>query len=261
MYENENDVNSGVEPEVSQEPQSQPEHQETAAQDASAQQSVSKPADSPFHEHPRFKELVEQKNQYAKETEALKSRLQEFERRFTESQRPAPQPKPANPMIERLKGIDPEFATYMESLSSEIEHAKSVKSELENLKQEKFIESVNSKVNGLKSELKVSDADQNRYQDLIDYSYMTGRVKTVQEIEKLYRDLHAQDAQRYSELQKQATDTYLAQKKADVKAPTATPKGQAPKPTQASKYTGDKYKDRQAMLKTILKQDSADSDF
>lgn len=259
MIENEIELNSAQENEVSQEPQNQVQ-EETTSHDEQVVKQEPKPAETPFHEHPRFKELVEQKNQYASQLSDMQRQFAEMQRQMQEASRPKPEKK-ADPMVERLKGIDPEFADYIASLKEQASSSDSIREELRQLKEQQFVDSAVTKVRNLHGENKVSDKLKPIYEAEMDRRYSKGELRTLGDIEKAYKEVHAFYTDLLAEKERDVRASYTSAKKTDAKAPATQPKGQVAKPAQKSPYTGDAYTDRATMIKRAISQDSADESF
>jgi hypothetical protein len=79
------DVMSDSSSEVSEQPEQQPA--EAPESNAAPEQEAAAPQQAeedkvPFHLHPRFQEVIFQKNQLAEQTKALQTQLQEMQKRF-----------------------------------------------------------------------------------------------------------------------------------------------------------------------------------
>jgi len=151
MFENEGSEIESTESDVIEDPssgdqiESPPEAQEEAP---AAQKEV------PFHEHPRWKEVMEERNTERQARAQLEAQLQSMQKQFEAAQRPKdtrPDFKEiSSKMQERLKGIDPEFQGYMSALE---EQALSAKQELASFREEQFVNSALGKISAARSNL------------------------------------------------------------------------------------------------------------
>jgi uncharacterized coiled-coil DUF342 family protein len=253
--ENNESLNSDVSSEVSSAPQ------ESANQSASAESnSEAKPneSQSPFHEHPRFKEIIEQKNQLKtqfeasqKQIDALQRQVQEFTSRKEISQ------KQEDALIARLKGIDPEFGDRFAKVDSTAQEVAQLKAQLRNYEVQQLRERAESTIKGLHEANKVPEALQTFYRARIEAECMKNPQLQVEDLPKVYKDIH-DSLSGYVEAQKrEALKQYTTDKKKDSSTPTSQPKGKAPA-LPGKQFSKNPEVARQEMVQQILKLAKAD---
>ena len=225
MFENEGteiESTSDVTPEASSEPQveSQPEPQ---TQEAAPQQK-----EVPFHEHPRWKEVMEERNAERQARTQLERQLADMQRQFQESQKPkSTQPdfkEVSSKMQERLKGIDPEFQGYMSVLEQQ---ALSAKEELAAFREEQFVNRAVSKFDELTKKDGVPSEVAGLYRAQLDQAYREGKIRSLEDLEKAYQSIHEPFNKMLEAREKQALAKYTTEKKAAAAKPAAQPKGRA----------------------------------
>jgi len=123
----------------------------------------------PFHEHPRFQELVNEKNQYQLKLSELEKSYQksmyESEMKMREFEQRLPQKEaPRDGVYEKLKEIDPEFADYVKGMKDEISRLKSYEDKFSQYDQRfmsqddvRLRENANNEMNNLYTKYAVPD--------------------------------------------------------------------------------------------------------
>lgn len=263
MFENEtqsveqSDVQS---PEAPSEPQQTSTSSETA-ESAPAQQAESKPtpdteANVPFHQHPRFKELVAQKNEYAEKVKAFEAKMAEQERmlkQFQESINPK-QPDKKQELISRLKGIDPEFGDLIESLESRARQAEELAQWKAQQEVQRTREDALSRVEKLHEEHKVAKEDRELYTSLIELEAARNPKATINDLPAIYKAVHEKMNSRYEAIKRAERESYVSGKKADSSIPTSQPKGKPVNQSKDFQFSKDPYEARQQIIQRVLKQ-------
>lgn len=222
---------------------------------------------TPFHEHPRFKELVEQKNSALAQQKVLEQKLAQLEARFSQPQVPQAPSKEQTEfeaLIQDLKGIDPRLASVLESNAKAAKMAEELQKRLEGFEKtsaekerQAQIQTAVSKINQLHESNKLSPEVRQLINNNLDLMYMQGKLN-LSNLEAEYKnalDLH----NKFIESIKRAErESYVADKKKDAAVPTSQPKGkpatQAPKkPT----YSKDPETARQQLVQEYLKNVAA----
>lgn len=246
---------------------SAPEQVEQEAQPQQEQQQAQaveqKEANVPFHEHPRFKELVEQKNEFRRRSEDMERKLQEIETRYQRqleelNRKSQPQVENENPVIKRLKGIDPEFADYIKGLEDRASRADKLEEydrKFQELETRQFTEKAVSRINALHAENKVAPELQEAYNQEIDALYRSGKLRTLDDIEGAFKASHEKWNKLIDGIKRSERESYVSAKKTDVQKPATQPKG---KPAQAPNK--DKPLDKAGVIQEILRASRAQKD-
>jgi len=253
MLENEvENLNSDVE-QVSSEPTPESQTPESSSP-AQAAPVESKPEQStPFHEHPRFKEVIEEKNRYREELNAQRAQLAELQRQFQAAQAPKA-PPPVDPMYERLKGIDPEFADYIKELRSGATKASELEQHLNNLKEEQFVSSAVSNINSLHEKNSVTPELREMYNQQLDMMYRQGKIRSNEDVAKAYTQVHEQYTKILDSVKRAERESYVASKQQANKAPVTSPKGNPVKQPSKPQLSNNPAERKQQTIQEILRQ-------
>jgi hypothetical protein len=146
-------------------------------------------------------------------------------------------------MLERLMGIDPEYATYTEMLQQQ---ALSAKEELAKFREEQFAERVVTKISDLNKTNGVSPELQSIYEARLDQAYREGKIRSMEDVEKVYKSVHEPIQKMLEAREKAALEKYTAEKKSAATKPATQPKGKVANPNGQKTYANDQ--ERQAAL-------------
>lgn len=225
---------------------------------------------TPFHEHPRFKELVEQKNSALNAQKALEQKLAQFEARFQQFQppkAPSPQETEFETLIRDLKGIDPRLASVLESNAKAAKVAEELQKRLDTFeqstaqeRQQAQVQNAVAKINQLHESNKVTPEAKQMINDRLELLYMQGKLN-LHEVEAVYKQTLDGHNKYVEALKRAERESYVTDKKKDAAVPTSQPKGSpakaaAKKPT----FSNDKETARQQIVSKFLKQSAANRD-
>ena len=264
---------SAVETESSASTESQSEESnegssEPAAQAAPKQQEET---NQPFHEHPRFKELVEQKNQALAGQKALEAKLAQFEARFNQQPKapeaPTKEQTELNALIDDLKKIDPRLAAQIEAASKASSTVQQLQQRLEGFEKssqesqrQQDIKTAVTQINAMHEANKLSPETRALFNERLDLRYMQGKLN-LQNLEQTYKEM-LDGQKKYDEsLRRETLKGYVPGKKADANAPASQPKGAPAKAApQQQKWSKDPEVARQQVVSRFLKQKAAESE-
>lgn len=191
----------------------------------------------PFHEHPRFKELIEERRAFKEQldqqrgyAEAMQNELRAM--RSAQAPQKVSEPKHKQ-LIEQLKAVNPEFAAFQEEILSNLEEAKKeaalakeVQKRLENYEQREFQTTAVSKLNSLYEQNKVPETLRKRYdREVRALAYETesqGKKLGIQDVEKLFNSVHGEYAPFIESLKRETLKGYVQAKKSDSAPAGAT---------------------------------------
>ena len=252
-------VNSGAQEAVSPEPQSsEPVVSQDDSQSVSSAKETKQPEPNvPFHEHPRFKELVEQKNKYAEQLKAFEDRYKQLEERLS---RPQAQEPKQDPLIARLRDIDPEFAERIEKLSGLSEKASEYERKLAEIEERAFARTALEKINTLHATNKVPKELQERYNKELDIAYQSGQLRDVNAVEAKYKQIHEDYSKLLESYKRTAIEQYTSAKKADAKAPASQPKGQSVNHSKKFEWSKDPEEARRQLVSRVLNTAKAEKE-
>ena len=224
MFENEGTEIESTQSDVSSESSSETPDSSQEGQQAAAPQQA---PEVPFHEHPRWKEVMEERNSERQRAQALEQRLADMDRRYQELSRPKPQAK-EDAMVARLMGIDPEFGKDYQSIKEQAALTAQLQEQLASFKEERVVESLKGKFEDLASQNKLDPADKELYFAHLDQAYRQGKLRSPSDVEAQFNDFNEPRAKQLEAYKRDAMEEYTKAKKADATKPTGQPKGKAP---------------------------------
>lgn len=192
-------------------------------------------ADAPFHEHPRFKELIEQRDQFKAEMAKLR---QEYE-----SLKPKPQTEatPESKMMDRLKTIDPEFASFMKGLMDKAAKVDQLETGWQAQQAQTTQQQVSSQFAELHATNKVPAEMQEIYRRQVQAIANADPSIRVSDLPKVYAQVHQQFSQMLEARDRATKAAYVTAKKSGANAPLSANKGSTSKPgAKPSEYSKDR---------------------
>lgn len=216
---------------VSEESESRPESSEAPEQVAQAETESKEEKLPPFHEHPRFKELIDQNRGYKSELDEYKGALERLKHEM-ESLRQQSAPKkeqPADPFLADLEKVNPEYAKSLKAVYEQAAMTRQLQERIDRYEQQQFAEKAYSHFNKLLSDAKVNDGiDREIYESAIKAQVFTleqqGKRLGLQDLDKLFNEFHSKYSKAMEERNRKLTAQYVQQKATD-KAPKATTGG------------------------------------
>lgn len=223
---------------------------------------------TPFHEHPRFKELVEQKNESLRRYQDMESRYKALEGQlnsFRDSQ-PKP-PSETDALLQDLKKVDPRLANVIEQQLKAAETAKSVHERLEKFEQsskeqalQQTVANAVGKINSLHEVNKMSDFGKQFINNQLDLAYRSGQLNAgdLKAVESAYGEASKVIKAYEDSLKRDVTKSYVQDKTKDASVPTSVPKGTQAKPAAKGIPTFKSKDDlKAAVIQSYLKESAA----
>ncbi len=223
MFENEGTEIESTQSDVSSESSSETPDSSQATQQAAAPQEQN----VPFHEHPRWKEVMADRDAATQRAQALEQRLSDMDRRYQELSRPRQEPK-KDALVDRLTGIDEDFGRRFGEIAKQAELATQLQQQLNAFKEERVVESLKGKFEELASKSNLDPTDKELYFSKLDLAYRQGKLRSPTDVEAQFKAIHEPQAKRLEAYKRQAIEEYTKAKKADANKPTGQPKGNAP---------------------------------
>lgn len=235
------DVETGNESDVSTESTASSESASSAqTQDAAPSSTEAAPAtEVPFHEHPRFKELVEQKNKYSQEAATLSEQNKQLYARMSQIEKQyqtQSQPKPANyePLFDQIKQVNPEFYSFMKDNYTKAQQVEILQQDLQQLKE--FQSSYQqqqalSTFDKLCTDNKVDPDFKDLYREAV-ANAANARGSDLSALPGLFKETHDRLSKVIEARDRKQRESYVAQKTQD-KTPIAKPGGPSPAPRSA----------------------------
>jgi chromosome segregation ATPase len=235
---------------------SQTSNQESATEVSAAESQVQPSAEPqmPFHEHPRFKELIQERNTFKEQIEAMQKQMEALN-----SQRQQAQQK-EHPFVAKLKEIDPQYGEWaggVEGLKKDLEEMRAWKQEQQ---RQALVNEYNSSIEKLHSENKVPDNLRDRIKREIDRQAVTNPKLGMKDLPAIYKQVMDEEMKYVESLKRSERASYVADKSKDVKAPQTqtkgAPAGQKTKPAQM-----DREQMYASVVQRALKHSKAGGDF
>jgi hypothetical protein len=231
MSELESGIPSDVTPEspASSEPDSSAQVQPAA----SPQDAAPKPQEVPFHEHPRFKELIEQKNSYQRELQELRQQFAQFQHQ--QKQQLQPKGPDYDSLFKEMEQVNPVFAQMQREQMAkltEIEQLKEQLTQVSEWKQSYEQQQAISQFDKLCAENKVGDRDKELYKQWV-ANAANARGAKISDLPQIFKDVHQQISSYFQDRDREMRESYVKQKKSD--ATPSTQSGGVPTGLPASK--------------------------
>lgn len=227
------------------------------------------PDTTPFHEHPRFKELVEQKNQALTAQKSLQEKYEAMERQLKELSTPKVQTQAEkDELIEDIRKVDPRLAERLEKFGKSVSSVEQLQAKLEayeqnqaKSQQQQVVQSAVAKINQLHETNKVSPELKSFINNEIDRQYMSGQLKELSQVESLYKAVHEQYSKFVDSIKRSERESYVKAKTPDSKVPASQPKGEPAKPApKKPAYSKDPEVAKQQIVSRYLKMKAAEKD-
>lgn len=260
--EYEEQIDSDVQNEASSELQDT--SAQTGGESQEAEQSLSKetpkpePEQTPFHEHPRFKELVDQKNRYAEQARALEDKYTQLTQQMSEMTKKM-SPSQEDALIAELKQIRPEFGNRFEQIWNKVQKMDEVINGQDQLRQQAFVTQANSEIKQLHAEFKTDAELQPHIYEKLDNAYRNGQIKSLEDVRSVYKVAHEGYSKWIDSIKRSTTQSYVTQKKADSAKPSV-PKGKGVPNAKPGDFSKDPGEARQQLIRRVLSGAKADSD-
>lgn len=226
---------------------------------------------TPFHEHPRFKELVEQKNSYQGKFQDMESRYKAMEQQFNSFKESQPKaPSETDDLLKDLDKVDPRLANVIRTTLKAAEIAEANKAQFEQYQaqsqEQKLAQtrvSALDKVNSLHEANKVTPALRDFITNKLHVESLNGRldISDHKAIEAAFNEQFKAIKAYEDSLKRDVTKSYVQDKKTDAAVPASVPKGAQAKP-KAPAIPSFKSKDdlRSAVVKSYMKEVAAAKD-
>lgn len=232
-----------------------PEASESAPQqvaEGQQEQTQARSNDVPFHEHPRFKELVSQKNEYA-------DQIKQLQRQIGELSRPKDLPK-EDPLLTRLKGIDPEFGARFEQLSATQQELQELRTWKQQMETERVREQAVRSIGDMHESNKVPSELRPMYEAMIEQRARANPNLGLKDLPGVYKDIHDSFSKYLEGTKRQVTESYVKDKKKDASLPASTSKGKAVEPGKNFQFSKNPDEARAQLVSRITQLSRANNE-
>lgn len=235
-------------------------NEQSSAQET--QEQVEEKSSTPFHEHPRFKELIEYKQQSESRLQQYEQALQKMASQYEEAIKARKQQEEApktHPFVNRLREIDPVYGEWAQSLEQKASAVEQLKNEIESMRNERLRTDYESGVSKLHAASKLPEKLQPFVKKELDNLIYQNKLTRLEDLPKAYKAV-ADEYSKLLEQEKRADRAQLVQEKSkDAKIPTSA-KGKTPPKAQPNEYSGDREADMATIARKVLKISRAENE-
>lgn len=241
-------------------PESTPASEESNVVQGTETASTNKQDFGSFDKHPRFIELIEQKNQAREAQKQLEEKYAALEARLQEMSSPK-EPKPRDELLADLDKIDPRLSKFLENLQSSTSELGQLRERLAQYEREQLRNQAYAQVNSLHESNKAPEAIRGLINQELELLDMQGKIKGLNDLPNVYKATLAKYNKLIDDVKRSERESYVAAKKTDAKVPTSQPKGAPAKaaPTK-EKYSKDKEEAKQQIVAKFLQNRAAERD-
>jgi uncharacterized protein YdcH (DUF465 family) len=224
MLDNEDVNSSDSSAESNQTEQSTPDSNESSSSEASSAAPAQKSEDNvPFHMHPRFQEVISEKNALREQTQALAKQLEQLQ-----SQMKSSQPAQKDELMERLKGIDPAFAERFGKLN-EVDHLKNELAEFKQWREQSAAQQLQQQISSSKdkfyTENSVPSDRRDLYEALVNDIAGANPKLTVNDLPAVMKQVHEKLGKMFQSVERSTTKNFVDGKKAEANKPSTMKPG------------------------------------
>lgn len=193
--------------------------------DTGSQEAASSPSPAtPFHEHPRFQELISQKKELAEQVSNYSRQMQEMQRQLQSLQQ-APS-KTEDPLLARLKSIDPEFGSRFEKLASLEQKVQQFEEWQTSQQLQAQSQQVSSSLDNLYTQHSIPKNMQSRYEREISAIAAQNPDLRPSDLPKVFKMVHDEYTQFINDFKRQERESYVKEK-SESKTPSTVSGGTA----------------------------------
>ncbi len=236
---------------------------ESDSKDAAPQSAAPEQKEPPFHEHPRFKEVIEQKNQALQAVKDMQRQMQEFQAKLAaQPQAPSKASSEQEEFLKTLEGVNPAWAKFLKDQYEASLQNKQLSEKIAQLEQqhqasqrEALRVAAVSEVVKMHDSNKISPELRDLYNAQLDARATAGQLNTLEDVRKAYGEIHNTYNKVFENLRKAERESYVAGKKSDSSVPSSQPKGAAKPGTAkpAFQYSSDPEERKAQMVQRVLK--------
>lgn len=251
----ESDANEQVE--VSSEPSesSEQESEQSASTTEETAQAEPQPAKVPFHEDPAIQDFIARQTQ--RQVEELRnqydSQFYQLKQQYEQLQRANQPARAEDPLISRLKTIDPEFGNRIEKLSALESEIDQFRSWQQQQQQQALYQEANNTLEKLHTEHAIPAELRATYDARIQQLAMQNPNYTIKDLPKLYKQVHDDTVKFIDSVRRHERESYVADKKKVATKPSSQPKGEPVKPGKGPDWAKDPVERRDQAVQRILK--------
>ena len=225
---------------------------------ASAQAPVAKPSedisqqfDERLDKHPRFREVIEQKNSFAKKIAEMERSHADVLAKLQALQQPQA-PKAEDALLKQLQEANPEFASRFKQLMDRMQSVDSIESEIKAFKQQQSVQAAQNQFQSLLTEHKVPAEYAEIYDAMIRAEGAKNPKLSVQDLPDVFRSVHDRYSKIIDGVKRSVTESYVQSKTKDAKTPAPSARNTASTTTKEVKQSKDPYENRKNTVDDVL---------
>lgn len=211
-----------------------------------AQETKQEEKPAPFHEHPRFKELIEQNRAFKEQSERAQQdfyRLQAQLEAFKEQNKPKVEPV-KDQFLADLEKVNPAYAKSLEPIYAAAAQAKQLEQRLAQFEQAQFADKAVTHFNKLLDDNKITDPMDRKIMERAVRAEVyereaRGAKLTLKDLDKITNDFHAEYKATMDARERAITAKYVQAKTQDKAAPKGATGGTATTPGMKKFKAGD----------------------
>lgn len=190
----------------------------------------------PFHEHPRFKEVIEQNRGYKDQLSQYQGALERLQQEMGALKQQAPKPEqPKDQFLADLEKINPAYAKSLQSISDRAAKTEALEQRLAQYEQQQTAREAISKFNNLLETNKVVDPmDRELYERAVRSEVYEqearGKKLGLNDLESIFTAFHNKYSKAMQERERKLTASYVKEKGKDA-APRGATGGAPAAPT------------------------------
>lgn len=193
--------------------------------DTTTQAAQSPEQNTPFHQHPRFQELVQQRREADERAKALEARYAELENRIQTMQTSSQ--KQEDPLLARLKQIDPEFGSRFEKLAGLETQVEEFNQWRQEMKLEADRQQASQNLQDLYTQYNVPESMRTRYEREIKAIAYENEKLGLKDLPNIFKSVHEDFTKWQDEFRRKERESYVTDKNAS-KTPQSVTGGTAP---------------------------------
>lgn len=211
--------------------ESRPESEVAETQEAAPETKKEDTQEIPFHEHPRFRELIEERRAFKEQLDQSRGYMEAMQREMQELRKSSQTPKQVSEpkykqLIDQVRAVNPEFAQFQEEILKDLEETKKealsykgLKQELDAYKAQEFQNQAVSRLSNLMDQNKISDTLKTKYDREVRYlagiEESQGKKLSVKDVDRLFKAVHEEYTKFQEELRRESLKGYVKDKASD----------------------------------------------
>lgn len=196
-----------------------------------AQESAEEPKQEnklpPFHEHPRFKEVIEQNRTYKTQMEQYQGALERLQGQMEmlRTQNAPKTEKPIDPFLADLEKVNPAYAKSLQSVYEQAAKTQALEQRIQQYEASQFAEKAQNHFKNLLESSKIADPmDRKLYERAVRAEVYEREAKGqklgLKDLDTIFNEFHGEYSKAMEERNRKLTASYVKEKTKDT-----TPKG------------------------------------